>query len=170
MTHRAKKSATPPGTAVGILATAGIASALTQTMVAPLIPQLPEIFNTSAGNTAWIVTATLLAGAVAVPISGRLGDLFGKRRMILILALPLILGGLVCAFAPNVTIMIVGRALQGFGSGMIPLGIAMLRDLVIYERFPSPWMYLGCFVASYAVFLFGYRFFKEYKSVIVDVL
>ncbi|MFO1136302.1 MAG: ABC transporter permease [Rhodoblastus sp.] len=48
--------------------------------------------------------------------------------------------------------------------------IAMLRDLVIYERFPSPWMYLGCFVASYAVFLFGYRFFKEYKSVIVDVL
>ena len=48
--------------------------------------------------------------------------------------------------------------------------IAMLRDLVIYERFPSPWMYLGCVAASYAVFLFGYRFFKEYKSVIVDVL
>ena len=137
MTHRAKKSATRPGTAVGILATAGIASALTQTMVAPLIPQLPEIFNTSADNTAWIVTATLLAGAVAVPISGRLGDLFGKRRMILILALPLILGGLVCAFAPNVTIMIIGRALQGFGSGMIPLGIAMLRDLVPKEQLSS---------------------------------
>ncbi|MCC2102055.1 MAG: ABC transporter, partial [Hyphomicrobiales bacterium] len=48
--------------------------------------------------------------------------------------------------------------------------IAMLRDLVIYARFPSPWMYLGCVVASYAVFLFGYAFFKEYKSVIVDVL
>lgn len=48
--------------------------------------------------------------------------------------------------------------------------IAMLRDLVIYERFPDPLLYLACFVASYAVFLFGYRFFNEYKSVIVDVL
>ncbi|MFJ2620448.1 MFS transporter [Glutamicibacter sp. NPDC087344] len=137
MTNRARTSATRPGTTVGILATAGIASALTQTMVSPLIPQLPEIFNTSAENTAWIITATLLAGAVAVPVSGRLGDLFGKRRMILILALPLIIGGLVCAAAPNVTIMIIGRALQGFGSGMIPLGIAMLRDLVPKEQLSS---------------------------------
>ena len=48
--------------------------------------------------------------------------------------------------------------------------IAMLRDLVIYERLPSPWLYASCFVAAYAVFLLGYRFFKEYKSVIVDVI
>ena len=125
------------GLAVGILATAGIASSLTQTMVAPLIPQLPEIFSTSPDNTAWIITATLLAAAVVMPISGRLGDMFGKRRMILILAIPLILGGIICALAPNVTVMIIGRALQGFGSGMIPLGIAMLRDLVDKAHLPA---------------------------------
>ncbi len=106
-------------------------------MVAPLIPQLPELFNTSPDNTAWIITATLLAGAVVMPISGRLGDMFGKRRVLLSLTIPLILGGLLCALAPNVTVMIIGRALQGFGSGMIPLAIAMLRDLVDKERLPS---------------------------------
>ncbi|MGP9784350.1 MFS transporter [Arthrobacter sp. MYb211] len=125
------------GLAVAVLASAGIASSITQTMVTPLIPQLPGIFDTSASNTAWIITATLLAAAVAVPISGRLGDLFGKRRMLLILALPLILGSIVCAMAPTVEVMIVGRALQGLGSGMVPLGIAMLRDLVPKERLSS---------------------------------
>lgn len=125
------------GFVVGVLASAGIASSLTQTMVTPLIPELPRIFDTSAGNTAWIVTATLLAAAAVMPISGRLGDMFGKRKMILVLALPLILGGLICAFAPNVTVMIIGRALQGMGSGMVPLGIALLRDLVDKERLPS---------------------------------
>lgn len=131
-----KTSAGVPGSGVvvGILASAGIASSITQTMVTPLIPQLPAIFNTPATNTAWIITATLLAAAVAVPISGRLGDLFGKRRMILILALPLMLGAIVCAVAPTVEVMIVGRAMQGLGSGMVPLGIAMLRDLVPKER------------------------------------
>ncbi|MBL3701052.1 MFS transporter [Leucobacter luti] len=125
------------GLAIAVLASAGIASSITQTMVTPLIPRFPAIFNAPAATTAWIITATLLAAAVAVPISGRLGDLFGKRRMILILALPLVVGALVCAAAPNVETMIVGRALQGLGSGMVPLGIAMLRDLVPRERLSS---------------------------------
>ncbi|WP_417365509.1 MFS transporter [Glutamicibacter arilaitensis] len=128
---------TNSGFIVGILATAGIASSLTQTMVAPLIPQLPEIFNTSPDNTVWIITATLLAAAVVMPISGRLGDMFGKRRILVLLAIPLILGGLICALSPNTAVMITGRTLQGFGSGMVPLGIAMLRDLVDKERLPS---------------------------------
>ncbi|KQR37672.1 MFS transporter [Microbacterium sp. Leaf159] len=126
-----------PGVIVAVLAFAGIASSITQTMVTPLIAQFPVIFSTSSANTAWIVTATLLAAAVAVPISGRLGDLFGKRRMILVLAVPLIVGGIVCAVAPTVEVMIVGRALQGIGSGMVPLGIALLRDVVPREKLSS---------------------------------
>ncbi|MGW8481893.1 MFS transporter [Microbacterium sp. NPDC055903] len=130
-------SAPRPGLIVGVLAFAGIASSLTQTMVTPLIAQFPSILATSSSNTAWIVTATLLAAAVAVPISGRLGDLFGKKRMIMIVSIPLILGGVVCAIAPTVEVMIVGRALQGIGSGMVPLGIALLRDAVPRERLSS---------------------------------
>ncbi|MFJ4166044.1 MFS transporter [Microbacterium sp. NPDC089698] len=132
-------SASParPRGIVAVLAFAGIASSLTQTMVTPLIARFPAIFDSSAADTAWIVTGTLLAAAVAVPIAGRLGDLFGKKRMILIVAVPLILGGVVCAVAPTVEIMIVGRALQGLGSGVVPLGIALLRDVVPRERLSS---------------------------------
>ena len=137
MTKQTSAGTKGPGLVVGVLASAGIASSITQTMVTPLIPQFPTIFDATAANTAWIITATLLAAAVAVPISGRLGDLFGKRRMILVLAVPLILGAIVCAIAPTVEVMIVGRAMQGLGSGMIPLAIAMLRDLVPKERLSS---------------------------------
>ncbi|MFD4420962.1 MFS transporter [Agromyces sp. NPDC058484] len=125
------------GLLVATLAFAGIAASVTQTMITPLIPQLPAIFETSPANAAWIVTATLLAAAVAVPIAGRLGDLFGKRRMILISTVPLIAGGVVCAIAPNVEIMIAGRALQGLGMGMAPLGIALLRDAVARAKLSS---------------------------------
>lgn len=137
MTKQTSAGTKGPGLVVGVLASAGIASSITQTMVTPLIPQFPTIFNTSSANTAWIITATLLAAAVAVPISGRLGDLFGKRRMILVLAMPLIMGAIVCAIATTVEVMIIGRAMQGLGSGMIPLAIAMLRDLVPKERLSS---------------------------------
>ncbi|GAA3861541.1 hypothetical protein GCM10022381_02330 [Leifsonia kafniensis] len=131
------KTVARPGLIIAALASAGISSAFTQTMVTPLVALLPGIFKTTSDNTTWIFTATLLAAAVAVPISGRLGDLFGKRRMILLLALPLALGAIVCAIAPNVQIMILGRALQGLGSGMVPLGIALLRDVVPKERLSS---------------------------------
>lgn len=126
-----------PGVVIAVLAFAGIAASITQTMVTPLIARFPVIFDTSSANTAWIITATLLAAAVTVPIAGRLGDLFGKRRMILALAVPLMLGGIVCALAPTVEVMIVGRALQGIGSGMVPLGIALLRDVVPPEKLSS---------------------------------
>lgn len=131
------KTAHRPGIVVGVLAFAGIASSITQTMVTPLIARFPMIFDATAAYTAWIITATLLAAAVAVPISGRLGDMYGKRRMLLILAVPLVLGGVVCALAPTAGIMIAGRALQGVGSGMVPLGIALLRDVVPRDKLSS---------------------------------
>lgn len=126
-----------PGRIIAVLAFAGIAASLTQTMITPLVAQLPMIFSTAPANTAWIVTATLLAGAVTVPIAGRLGDLFGKRRMVLISTIPLAVGGVLCALAPNVEIMIAGRALQGVGAGLVPLGIALLRDALPRERLSS---------------------------------
>jgi EmrB/QacA subfamily drug resistance transporter len=134
---KTRKTGDRPGVVVAVLAFAGIAAAITQTMITPLIPQLPSIFATSPSNTAWIITATLLAGAVVVPIAGRLGDLFGKRRMIMFSSLPLVVGGAVCASAPSVELMITGRALQGLGAGMIPLGIALLRDAVPKEKLSS---------------------------------
>ncbi|WP_243723224.1 MFS transporter [Actinomadura sp. 7K507] len=123
-----------PGGIVGVLAAAGIVAALMQTLVVPFIGDMPRMLDTSASNASWVVTATLLAGAVSIPVTGRLGDLLGKRTMLLACAVPLIAGSVVCALAATVVPMIIGRGLQGLGMGMIPLGISALRELLPPER------------------------------------
>ncbi|MGK3095064.1 MFS transporter [Streptomyces sp. WAC01490] len=123
-----------PGSIVGILAFAGIVAALTQTLVVPLIAQLPTLFDTSASNASWVITATLLAAAVSTPVAGRLGDMYGKRRMLLVSLVPLILGSVVCALSSSVIPMIAGRGLQGLGMGVVPLGISLLRDVVPAQK------------------------------------
>ncbi|MFF1697870.1 MFS transporter [Streptomyces sp. NPDC058257] len=122
------------GAVVATLALAGTVAAVMQTLVTPLIAEMPQILGTSASNAAWVVTVTLLVAGVCVPVSGRLGDLFGKRRMLLVCAVPLVIGSVVCALASSVVPMIVGRGLQGMGMGMVPLGIALLRDVVPAEK------------------------------------
>ncbi|OEV31834.1 MFS transporter permease, partial [Streptomyces nanshensis] len=113
---------------------AGTVAAVMQTLVTPLIAELPRILHTTPGDAAWVITVTLLVAGVCVPVSGRLGDLIGKRRMLLICAVPLVAGSVVCALSSSVLPMIVGRGLQGMGMGMVPLGIALLRDVVPAEK------------------------------------
>ncbi|MFD7921395.1 MFS transporter [Streptomyces sp. NPDC059740] len=125
------------GPVVATLAFAGTVAAVMQTLVTPLIARLPQILHTTAADSAWVITVTLLAGAVCVPISGRLGDLFGKRRMLLACSVPLVVGSVVCALSSTVVPMIIGRGLQGMGMGMLPLGIALLRDVVPAEKLSS---------------------------------
>lgn len=125
------------GGVLATLALAGITAAVMQTLVTPLLADLPDILDTSASNATWVVTATLLVAGVCVPITGRLGDMFGKRRMLLVCAVPLIIGSVVCALSGSIVPMIIGRGLQGVGMGMIPLGIALLRDVVPADRLPS---------------------------------
>ncbi|MYR23715.1 MFS transporter [Streptomyces sp. SID6137] len=122
------------GGVVAALALAGTVAAIMQTLVTPLIAELPRILHTSSSNAAWVITVTLLVGGVCVPVSGRLGDLVGKRRMMLICVVPLVIGSVVCALSTSVVPMIVGRGLQGMGMGMIPLGIALLRDVLPAEK------------------------------------
>jgi MFS family permease len=126
-----------PGAVVGVLALAGIVAAIMQTLVVPLIGELPRLLDTTASNATWVVTATLLAGAVTTTVTGRLGDLYGKRRVMLACTVPLIAGSVVCALAGSLIPMIVGRGLQGMGMGLIPLGISALRDLMPPERLGS---------------------------------
>ncbi|MFI9567134.1 MFS transporter [Streptomyces rishiriensis] len=123
-----------PGAVIATLAFAGTTAAIMQTLVTPLIAELPQILDTSSSDAAWVITVTLLVAAVCVPVVGRLGDLVGKRRMLLACSVPLIVGSVVCAFASDVVTMIVGRGLQGMGMGMVPLGIALLRDVVPAEK------------------------------------
>jgi MFS family permease len=126
-----------PGPIVAVLALAGVIAAGMQTLIVPLIGQLPTILGTSADNASWVVTATLLASAVAVPVAGRLGDIYGTRRVFLISVLPLVAGSAVCALSGSLAPMLLGRGLQGLGMGVVPLGIALLREVVPPGRVAS---------------------------------
>lgn len=126
-----------PNAIVAVLAFAGITAALMQTLVVPLIAELPRLLDTSPSNASWVITATLLSGAVATPVSGRLGDLYGKRRVMLVCALVLVAGSVVCALAGSLVPMVVGRALQGIGMGLVPLGISAMRDVLPADRLGS---------------------------------
>ncbi|MFF7766657.1 MFS transporter [Streptomyces massasporeus] len=108
-----------------------------QTLVIPIVPELPRLLNAPASDTAWAVTATLLAAAVATPMTGRLGDMYGKRRMLLISLVMLVAGSVTAALSDSLAPMIVGRALQGLASGVIPLGISIMRDELPAERLGS---------------------------------
>jgi EmrB/QacA subfamily drug resistance transporter len=123
-----------PNAVVAVLALAGIVVSLMQTLVIPIVPELPKLLDASASNTAWAVTATLLAAAVATPVVGRLGDMFGKRRLLLVSIVLLVSGSVVCALADSLVPMIIGRALQGLAAAVVPLGISIMRDALPADR------------------------------------
>ncbi|MEV5201992.1 MFS transporter [Streptomyces sp. NPDC053720] len=125
------------GGVVPVLAFAGITVAVMQTLLVPVIKDLPVLLHTDPSNATWVMTATLLAGAVATPIMGRLGDLYGKRKMLLASLAVMVIGSLICASTDDLVVMIVGRALQGFAMGAIPLGIGIMRDELPRERLGS---------------------------------
>ena len=119
---------------IAVLAFTGVIAAGMQTLIVPLIGQLPAILGASPDDAVWAITATLLASAVSIPIVGRLGDMLGKRRMLMLSLIPLILGSVLCAMAGSLLPMVAGRALQGLGMGVIPLGISLLRELLPTDR------------------------------------
>ncbi|GGQ45882.1 MFS transporter [Streptomyces flaveolus] len=125
------------GATVPVLAFAGIVVAVMQTLLVPVIKDLPRLLDTTPSNATWVLTSTLLSGAVATPIMGRLGDLYGKRRMLIVSLAVMVVGALVSAFTDALLPMIVGRTLQGFAMGAIPLGIGLMRDMLPRERLGS---------------------------------
>ncbi|PAZ13126.1 MFS transporter [Streptomyces sp. SA15] len=139
MTHTSTDQPAPraSGAVVPVLAFAGIVVAVMQTLLVPVIKDLPQLLDTSPSNATWVLTSTLLSGAVATPIMGRLGDLYGKRRMLITSLTVMVVGALVSAFTSALLPMIVGRTLQGFAMGAIPLGIGLMRDMLPREKLGS---------------------------------
>jgi predicted MFS family arabinose efflux permease len=91
----------PVAAVVATLCLSGTVVALQQTLVVPLLPDFPEILGTTTDNASWLVTSTLLVGAVATPIVSRLADMIGKRRMMVVCMLVMVAGSVVAALRPN---------------------------------------------------------------------
>src|SRR5437016_3495986 len=111
-----------------ILAISGIAFALLQSLVAPALRTIQTDLHTTTTTVSWVLTGYLLSASVATPIVGRLGDMFGKERVLVIVLIMLGLGTLMAAVASSIGLLIVARVVQGVGGGIFPLSFGIIRD------------------------------------------
>ena len=121
---------------IAVLALAGTVFAMMQSLVIPALPRIQASLGTSADGAAWISTAYLLSACVLTPVIGRLGELAGKRRMMLVSLAAFAAGTLVCAVAGSLGELIAGRVIQGAAGGIYPLAFAIIRDRLPRERVP----------------------------------
>jgi EmrB/QacA subfamily drug resistance transporter len=111
-----------------VLATAALAFSLLQSLIIPAIPQLERTLHTSTSAATWLLTGYLLSAAIATPILGRIGDMVGKEKMIVVVLVALSVGTLISAVADSLPVMLVGRVVQGAGGAVFPLAFGIIRD------------------------------------------
>ncbi|WP_029663648.1 MFS transporter, partial [Cellulomonas sp. KRMCY2] len=117
-----------PALVLGFLSLAGLVISILQSLVAPALPVIAADLSVTTADVSWILTAYLLAASVSTPVAARLGDMFGKRRVLLVVLSMLAAGTLVAALAPNLSVLIAGRVLQGAAGAILPLSIGIVRD------------------------------------------
>jgi MFS family permease len=111
-----------------VLALGGLSYALLQSLVAPALPDIQHALHTSEGSVSWVLTSYLLSASVATPLIGRLGDIYGKEHVLLIVLALLSFGTLVSALSTSLALMLVGRTIQGAAGGIFPLAFGIIRD------------------------------------------
>ena len=121
---------------IWVLAVGALDLGLEQFIVIPILPAVQEKYAASLTSATWLLTGFLLAAVVAAPLVGRLGDMYGKRRLLLVSLGAFAIGSLVCALAESMTGLIAGRVLQGMGAALGPLAIGLARDRASKEQAP----------------------------------
>jgi EmrB/QacA subfamily drug resistance transporter len=147
---------------LAILTLAGIAFALQQTMVIPALPALQRELHTTTTWVTWVLTVFLLVASVATPILGKLGDQYGKERLLVISLTLFLIGSIGAAAAWNIWSLIAWRALQGAGAAVFPLSYGIIRD-----EFPREKVGVAIGLTS-AVFGIGGGFGIVLSGLIVD--
>ena len=109
-----------------------------ETMLLPAIPDIITEFNISYNTASWILTAYLIAGAVMTPISGKLSDIYGRKKIVLIIMLIYLIGIFLGGLSSNITILILSRIIQGIGISMFPIAFGIVRD-----QFPPEKLAIG---------------------------
>ncbi|MBM9468900.1 MFS transporter [Nakamurella leprariae] len=116
------------------LSLGGLSFAVLQSLVAPALGTIGADLGVSAGSASWVLTAYLLSASVLTPILGRLGDMVGKRKIMIVVLSLLLAGAILAALAPNLGVLIIGRVLQGAAGAVLPLSIGIVRDELPRER------------------------------------
>lgn len=119
---------------IGVLGMSGIVTSSQQTLLLPLLSIFPGILDASIAEVSWLVTATLLAAAVATPVLSRLADMHGKRRMVIVSLAAIVVGSVLGGVAEELPLLVVARGIAGIGMAVVPLGISIMRDELPPER------------------------------------
>jgi EmrB/QacA subfamily drug resistance transporter len=145
-----------------VLLLASVSFSLAQTLVIPALATIGESVDASASATSWLLTGFLLSASVATPIVGKLGDVFGKGRVLTGVLLVFSVGSVVCALGDSIGALIAGRVIQGVAGGVFPLAFGIIRD-----TFPSEKVPVGLGIVS-AMFGIGAGIGLPLSGVIVD--
>ena len=113
---------------LAVLSCLGLVTLFGETMVLPAIPDFIRDFSISYNTSSWILSAYLIAGAVMTPIAGKLSDVYGKKRILLIIMVVYSVGILAGGFANTIGFMIVARLAQGAGISMFPIAFGIIRE------------------------------------------
>jgi MFS family permease len=149
-----------------VLAVAASSFALLQSLIVPVLATIQVEFHTSQTTVTWVLTAYLLSASICTPLLGRIGDVVGKVRMLVIALVVLALGSLAAALAPSIGWLIAARALQGVGGGVLPLSFGIIRDefhermtmaLSVIASLTAVGFGVGIVVAGPIVDTFGYK-------------
>lgn len=111
-----------------VLTIAVASFALLQSLVVPVLAELQSAFETDQATVTWVLTAYLLSASIFTPLLGRLGDVLGKKRILVVTLSALSIGSLMAALSPNVEGLILARIVQGAGGGVLPLSFGIIRD------------------------------------------
>jgi MFS family permease len=113
---------------LAILGSALLIAMYGETMLLPAIPDIIKEFNISYNTSSWILSAYLIAGAVATPVGGKLSDIYGRKKMVLIIMMIYIIGITLGGLSSNITFLVVARVIQGIGISMFPIAFGIIRD------------------------------------------
>jgi len=115
---------------VGTLSCLGLITMYAETMVLPAIPAFIEDFGISYNTSSWILSSYIIAGAVATPIVGKLSDVYGRKKILLIVMSVYSVGILAAGFADSLPSMLAARAAQGIGISMFPIAFGIIREVL----------------------------------------
>ena len=129
-----ESDAVHPDLILAVLSLAGLAYAVLSSAVIPALPTIQHSLHTTETGVAWLLTGFLLSASVGTSIIGRLGDMYGKERLLLWTLLILAVGALLAAVSNSLAVLIVARVIQGVAGGIFPLAFSIARDEFPRER------------------------------------
>jgi MFS family permease len=128
---------THPTLILAVLSLGGLAYAMLSSSVVPALPTLQHALHTSETGVTWLLTAYLLSASVGTAILGRLGDMYGKERLLLVTLVILAAGTLLAAVSSSLGVMILARFIQGASGGIFPLAFGIVRDEFPRQKVPG---------------------------------